>query len=106
MAKGKETQMQQKNTNVKSKQVHENMAKLRLRRKRDYEDREKHSKSFQKQKAKLNDIEEEDRNDTTIEWMVTESDIEAEGGIESIRQEVENLQREYSEGNASNKQDE
>ena len=38
--------------------------------------------------------------------MVTESDLEAEEGIESIRQEVEKLQREYSEGDTSNNQDE
>ena len=49
MAKGKETQMQQKNDNVNSKQVHENMVKLRLRRKRD-EDRQNYGESFQKKK--------------------------------------------------------
>ena len=41
---------------------------------------------FPEEKTKVNDIVEEKRNVSTIEGMVTESDLEAEAGIESIRQ--------------------
>ena len=57
-------------------------------------------------KTRHPDVQEDVIQDTTIEWMVTESELDGEDGIEGIRREVEKLQDEHNAENATYDQNE